>query len=466
VRNSPHLDRERKGRVRRAVAAWWRRRPAGLGFAPVPVPTPRALALLAGGLLVPLLAGAAAPWLLALLDLALLLLMVADARLAPGAGALRAERRLREPLSAFAPNRVEVRLASAAARPLRVAVADAPPPAFDAVGHRAALRLPPRGEARLAYDATPRARGRHAFGDLFLRVRGPLGLAWRPVRLPLAQVVSAYPDLRPLSLAAGGTAPEAGRARVRGWREGRELAALRLYAAGDDVRTIDWKATARRAAPVVRELQPERNQTVWLLLDCGRHLAARLPDGRTKLDRVVDAALALARAAVDRGDRVGAILFGAEVERVVPPEAGRGRLGPLAEALHLAAARPVEPDWSGAFDALSARQRRRALVLVFTDLADPDGAALLLARAVLLRRRHLVLVAAVEDAEVVGAARARPGGEEEAFVRAAAARILDEREAAAGRLAAAGVEVASVPAAGLASAVVARYLEVKARGAL
>jgi uncharacterized protein (DUF58 family) len=216
----------------------------------------------------------------------------------------------------------------------------------------------------------------------------------------------------------------------------------------------------------VRAWQPERNQTLWLLLDCGRHLSARLPDGRTKLDRAIEAALALARAAAERGDRTGAILFGAEVGRVVPALGGRGGLGPLAEALHLAEARPVESDYGAALDALEARQRRRALVLVFTDLGDPDTSALLLARAALLRRCHLVLVAAVSDSEVADAARARPRDEEEAFVRAAAERLEEERDAAAARLAAAGVAVTSVPASGLAAAVVGRYLEAKARGSL
>jgi uncharacterized protein (DUF58 family) len=325
----------------------------------VPIPTWRAVLLLALGLAVPLstgvgpgLAGGGGPALLAY-DLAVLLLILLDGRLAPDARRLSAVRRLREPLSAFAANRVELSVASSARRPLEVLLADAPPPAFGAVGHRARLSLPAGGEVALAYEVTPRARGRHRFGQLHLRVLGPLGLAWRRVRLLDERQVAVYPDLRGLARADAGGAPEAGRSRRPGWREGREFAALRPYADGDDLRSIDWKATARRSAPVVREWQPERNQTLWILLDCGRHLSARQADGRTKLDRAVDAALALARAAQVRGDRVGTILFGAEVERVVLPEGGPGRLGPLAAALHLAAARPVESDYGAAFDALA-----------------------------------------------------------------------------------------------------------------
>jgi uncharacterized protein (DUF58 family) len=103
---------------------------------------------------------------------------------------------------------------------------------------------------------------------------------------------------------------------------------------------------------------------------------------------------------------------------------------------------------------------------VFTDLADPDTSALLLSRAALLRRRHLVLVAAVADSEIADAARGLPEDAEGAYARVAAERILAEREAAAARLAGAGVRVESVPARELAAAVVGRYLEVKARGEL
>jgi uncharacterized protein (DUF58 family) len=434
----------------------------------VPFPTPRAALLLALGTLVAL-AGMGSPLLLlwlGLADGAVLALFLLDAAGAPRPGALRAARTFREPLSAFAPNRIALALSSAWPRPLRLEIADAPPPSFDATGHRRAVALPPRGEASLDYSAFPRARGPVRFGDLHVRAAGPLGLAARQWRVPLSREAHVYPDLRGIARLGGPGAAGPGRARLRGLREGREFDSLRPYLPGDDLRAVDWKATARRGSPIVREWQPERNQTVWLLLDCGRHLAARLRDGRTKLDHAVDAGLALARAAAARGDRTGAVLFGAEVDRVVPPGGGRLQLGPLAEAFHLALARTEESDYAGAFDAVEARQRRRALVIAFTDLADPDTSALLLARAARMRARHLVLVAAVADSEVLDAARARPRGPDDAYVRVAAERILAEREAAALRLAASGVRVLSVGARDLAAAVVGRYREVKERGDL
>jgi uncharacterized protein (DUF58 family) len=432
----------------------------------VPIPSPLAAGLLALGLLPPLLLGADGLAATLAWDALVALAFAADALLAPGPGALRASRSFRDPLSAFAANRITLRLANAGHRELRLRVADAPPPTFDAAGHRRAVHLPPGAGPLLSYDVTPRERGPARFGDLHVRAAGPLGLASRPWRVPLGAGARVYPDLRSLALFAPSPAADAARRHPRGPREGREFESLRPYLADDDVRAIDWKATARRGAPVVRQWQPERNQSIWLLLDCGRLLAARLPDGRTKLDRAVEAALAVARAAVTRGDRVGAILFGAEVRRVVPPGSGRPQLGPLAEALHAARPAPEESDYRAAFEVLEARQRRRALLLLFTDLADPDTSALLITRAAQLRRRHLVLVAAPDDSIVADAARAMPRTAEEAWVRTAAGRILAERDAAARRLEASGVRVESGPASGLAAASVRRYLAAKERGAL
>jgi uncharacterized protein (DUF58 family) len=434
----------------------------------VPFPTPRAAVLLALGAL-PALLAAGEPGVAAVVlgvDALILGLALLDGLLTPRPGSLSAARALPEPLSAFTPNRVTLTLRSGGRSALRLEIADAPPPELDVAGaaHRRRIALAPAQSVDLSYDATPRRRGEVRFGELHVRARGPLGLAFRQWRVPLTRTVKVYPALRTLAAAAGAERAEAGRARVRRAHEGREFAALRPYLSGDDLRSIDWKATARRGAPVVREWEPERDQAVWLLLDCGRLLSARLGDGRTKLDHAVDAALALACAATARGDRAGAVLFGAEVAQVLVPGRGRAALAALAEALHRAEARLEATDWAAAFQAVEARQRRRGLVVVLTELDDPDSSAPLRAGAALLARRHLVRVVAISDSEVAEVARARPDRAEAAFARAAAEEILGEQERAAAALVAAGVRVDRVAAGELAPAVVRRYLEVKRRG--
>jgi len=434
----------------------------------VPFPTERTALLLALAAFIALLVAGMTgfPRVLALLDGAVLLLFGVDALLAPGPGTLAAARRFPEPLSAFSPNPVTLTVSSRAGRPLRLDLADAPPAELDSSGHRRRLRLAPGEAVSIRYEVIPRCRGEVAFGDLYARARGPLGLASRQFRVPLSRAARVYPDLRSLAVALLAGRAEEGRARTRGLYEGREFAGLRPYLPGDDPRGIDWKATARRGTPVVREWQPERNQVVWLLLDCGRQLSASLRDGRSKLDHAVDAALALARAAAMRGDRTGAILFGAEVECVVPPAAGRAGLSALAEALHRARPRAEEADYGAAFEVLSARQRRRALVVLLTDLSDPDSGVALRTSAAFLARRHLLFLLAAADSEISEAASARPNNPQEAFERVAAERILADRDLQAAALRSVGVRVESAPARSLGAAVLRRYLEVKRRGEL
>lgn len=154
------------------------------------------------------------------------------------------------------------------------------------------------------YLFTPKTRGDHRFGDLFLRTRGPWGLAMRQARIAAAKTVRAYPDLQALAREAlFPTHPqlESGLARLRrSLGEGRAFESLREYVPGDDVRSIDWKATAKRIRPIARQYEPERSQTVMLLVDCGRHMVSRVGE-RTKLDFTIDASLRLARASLDRG---------------------------------------------------------------------------------------------------------------------------------------------------------------------
>ncbi len=396
----------------------------------------------------------------------LLAAIAADALRAPRAGTVTARRTFGEPMSAFAPNRVGLELRSESATPLDLAVADSPPATFRSEGHRAGLVLPAGGSARIAYVVVPGERGTFAFGDLYLRAAGPWGLAARQWRLPLAAPVRAYPDLRGLARLGGPRDLGPGASRRGGSAEGREFEGLRPHLPGDDVRRVDWKATARRGTPVVREMGPERSQTVWLLLDCGRSLAGRLADGRSRLDEAVDACLALARSAARGGDRVGLLAFGATVRAIVPPGRGSAQLGPVAAALCGLDPRPEDPDVAGALDLLESRQSRRALVVLFTDVPDPDSGRALLARAARLCRRHLVLVVAAADPALAAAASRRPADAEDAYARVAAERILAEREGALARLRAVGVGVESVPAHRLAAAAVGGYLAAKTSGRL
>jgi uncharacterized protein (DUF58 family) len=403
------------------------------------------------------------------LDGLLLAAFLIDGRRCPPRESLDVTRSVEQVVSAGAPNTAKLRLENVGAASLRGEVVDSPPK--DSIGTHRRMRFDLAGFSRveLPYVFRPLSRGDHRFGDVFVRVLGPWGLAHRQHVLPAARTVKAYPDLtalsgRGLSLLRPDTVTGLAHLR-RSLGEGREFESLREYIPGDDVRSIDWKATAKRQRPIARQYEPERNQTVVLLVDCGRHMVSRVGE-RTKLDWAIDAALRLAQVSLDRGDLVGLCAFGASVKGVLPARKGRSHLRAMVELLYPLKPELVESDYGAAFDAVVSRTKRRAMIATFTDLLDEDSSRAVLARTMHLRPRHLPVLVAVADTSVAAPAREIPADEASAFRRAAARKIVRERELSVARLRDAGALVVSANATELSAAAVNQYLEVKRRGLL
>lgn len=434
-----------------------------------PAPTPRLFALLALGLVPagasafwPELAWAAVAW-----DLAILLAGAGDFFLAPQADAVRAARAVEPVLSAGVRNKVTLELFGArGAGRLRGEVRDALDPGPQLDGER--QRFDFEDSARLVWHLTPLTRGDLRFGNLHLRLLGPLGLCARQVAVPAEVQVKVYPDLTALSrdalwLARTSDAPST--RLVRRPAEGREFESLREYRPGDDVRTLDWKATARRAKPMVRQHQPEKNQTVLLLIDCGRAMAG-VVRGRRKLDHAVDAALRVARVSLDQGDQVGVMAVGATVKAWLPPARGNEQLRAITHALYRVEATLEETDWGRAFTLAFSQKVRRALVLLVTDLLDHEASRALVLRTRRLVPRHLPLVASLVDEDLSRLVQAIPDGVAAAHRRQVAARLEDDVLRTVAQLRDAGARVVRTHAGALGPAAVNAYLDVKARGLL
>ncbi|MBI3182217.1 MAG: DUF58 domain-containing protein [Myxococcales bacterium] len=436
-----------------------------------PVPTPLAVALFAGGMLPAVLAilFPEAVFFAAAVDLAVLALCAVDFALAPTASQLRVTRKVEPVLSSGAPNAVVLVLESLAGVAARGEVRDSVPPGPSAEGHRQRFRLEaPSYQAKVRYRLVPPSRGDLALGDIYLRLLGPLGLCARQERVPAAAHLKVYPDLTALTREALELARAAQGASDRSIRrpaEGREFESLREYREGDDSRTIDWKASARKAKLMVRVHQPERHQPVMLMLDCGRHMAGRVA-GRRKLDHAVDAALRLAKVSLDRGDLVGVVAFSTEVLAMLPPRKGREHLRSLTEALYRLEAALEESDYGGAMDLAFGRHHKRSLVAIFTDLMDPETSSQLVNRARRLRPRHLPLVVSLLDEDLESCATAEPTDVHQAYRRQAAARLEEEYRLTAAQLRNSGALVVRAPPSAFSAAAVNEYLRVKAHGLL
>ena len=388
---------------------------------------------------------------LVLLDLCWIAAFLLDAVLAARALPLAVERDAPPAFSVGRTLPVRYRWRHAGAHPVVVLVREALPPPLGAVTPTRRLVLQPGEPTAEEIAIAPVRRGKGIGGTLYVRLLGPLGLAWRPGKIALPWPATVFPSL--LGASTRALPPEAARRREAGLRP------------GDDTRAIDWKATARRGKPIARQYEDERREQVLIVIDAGRLLTAEV-DGTPRLEAVLEAALRLAHAAVEHDDNIGVMVFADEVQSFVPPARGRRGLRNVLEALASAEGRLVESDYPGAFRELALRNRRRALTVFFTDVIDRTASSALLTHAGSLRLRHLPLAVTLRDPALERVAQAAPAGVAGAFERAAAEELLHAREEALADMRRRGILVLDVPPAGAADAVVDRYEQLKRRGLL
>jgi uncharacterized protein (DUF58 family) len=361
-------------------------------------------------------------------------------------------------------------------RRFRGRVRDAWPPSAQAEPPTHALDIVAGQVQRVDTCLRPIRRGDQQSAAVTARSIGPLGLAGRQKSRPVPGQVRVLPPFLsrkhlPSRLARlreiDGLLPTL----TRG--QGTEFDSLREYVVGDDVRSIDWRATARRADVVVRTWRPERDRRVVIVLDTGRTSAGRVgvdptaadPGGWPRLDWSMDAALLLAALASRAGDHVDFLAHDRTTQTGVFGASRTELLGRLVEAMAPLNPALIESDATAMVSAVMRRTRRRALVVLMTDLnasALDEGLLPVLPQ---LSARHHVVVAAVTDPRIdqLAAGRSDPAA---VYDAAAAERSRNERWAIASRLRHNGVEVVDALPTELAPALADRYLAMKATGRL
>ncbi len=461
---SPSPVTERPAAAAPAVAA-------GESGYPLPLPTPRAAALVAasavlvaGGAFHPAVAGVGL-----LLASAVVVAAVVEWLALPVPQALTAAR-LGEPalpLGADVDMEVEFRLrGDARGGPWTLRMVDDLHDRIARVEEPGPATLDGRTPLRLATRVHPRSRGRFALGPVHARLAGRLGLAERQIRFSPALTVRVVPGLAEKAQAARilrrAARAAAGQRRTR-WRgQGTSFESLREYVQGDDPRHVDWKSSARHDKLITRLYEVERSQSIVFMIDAGRWMTADVGE-LTRFDRFLNAALLLAQVASRRDDRVGAMVFDSEVRAFVPPSKGRACVAGILDAVLDIQPRMVESDYRRAFAHLARRHRKRSLIVVFTDVLSRNQSRELIDECVRSTRRHLPLVVTLRDAGLDALVGRVPENAAAAYEQAAAEDLLLEREQALAGMRAAGVHVVDVPPSHLAPAVVDRYLELKAR---
>jgi uncharacterized protein (DUF58 family) len=406
---------------------------------------------------------------LALWDAIVLGLWAWDLSRMPKPDSLQIRRVWTEPLGLAKQMHVKLEVHNSSRVTISARIHDEAPQTFSRELPSAEISVSGGTTATVSYPIEPRARGDAHFGDVWLRYQSPLNFAERWARARLGQTVRVYPDLeeaqkmRIYLIRSRQIELEKRLKRQRG--HGREFESLRDFREGDEFRDICWSVTARRGKLITKVYQIERSQTIWLVLDAGRLLRARV-GGLTKLDYTVNAALSLAQVAFYSGDRVAFLAYGRKPQQRLAPGKGVHHLRALVESLAQVHGEAFEADHLMAAEQLLSLQSRRSLIVWLTDLAETAATPEVIECAARMATRHLVLLGIIGQPELHRVVDDSPKDPGEMYRYTAALEVVQRRYLLLRRLRQQGALTLEVDPQRLSTALVNRYLEVKDRSLL
>lgn len=396
-----------------------------------------------------------------------LLLVAADVALAASPRSVTVSRRLPRRVRIGEPVPVSVAVHNHGTKMLNAVIRDAWQPTAGAPTDRQRLLLPPGERGRVAIPLLPRRRGELVSEFVMIRSRGPLGIAGRQARHSVRgsiRVLPAFSSRKHLPSRLARLRELDGNTSIQVRGQGTEFDSLREYVRGDDVRSIDWRATARAGTTMLRTWRPERDRHVVIIIDTGRTAAARVGDG-TRVDASLEAALLLAALASRAGDHVHLLMYDRVVRGRVTGVDGAALLPALTDAMAPVHARLVDTDWHGAFAAVRTLTTRPSLIVALTAQDAAESARGFLGAFPNASRATTVLVGSVTDDGISALARRRDS-REEVYLAAAAERSLRDAENVADAIRRAGGEAIAADPEELPPRIADRYLELKAAGRL
>ncbi len=442
--------------------------------APAPAPRGRGITVPARGALVLALAGLvpallvlawpAAGWIWFLaLAAAVVVAAVARGR-TPLPADLEVERAVdpRLYIGVDAPVRLTVR--NRARGPVTLQLRDAPPADLGDGELGAPVTVPAGGEHTFEYPVRACDRGSYRFPEVWARWWSPWAVWRRQHRYPVDSTVAVYPDIRALTdispLMIRKWYSELGIKEQRRRGQGTEFDHIKEHTPDDGTAGIDWKATARRHKPMVRQYRIEQNHDVVIGVDAGRLMGSRV-GGITKLDHAINATLLLSRVCLVSDDRPGVLTFASSIQRFVPPAGDRGQMERLLRSLHDLQSDFAETNYRRVLSYLDTHQKKRSLVILLTDFVHGQADHQLVETVATLSRRHLVLFVALRDPFLDALARAVPDGDEALYAKVVAQGIEEDRRVVLRTLRGRGVHTLDLEPAQVTQRVINRYLQLR-----
>ena len=332
------------------------------------------------------------------------------------------------------------------------------------------FKLPAGGGGSFGSEMRISTRGLYNFGPIWVRLTGKFGILEGQRCYDCPGQIKILPDsarssdsLRLNARAESRLMGQLARSRLHG--AGMEFESLSEFRMGDDPRRIDWRSSARHRHLVVRRYQLEQHRDVMMVLDCGRLMGTAVESG-TKLDRAVDSALMLSRVALQKGDRCGVSFFDDQVLGYLPPLSGNNAHRAILESIYNVQSRWRESNFSVMFATLQARQIKRALIIVLSDIAGDATSVQFRTALAGLARRHLVVFAALQTPLLSEVLHSPVDSFLDISRKAVVLQLLQEREKALHSLSRSGVHVLDVRPVDLTVPLVNRYIDLRERNLL
>jgi uncharacterized protein (DUF58 family) len=350
-------------------------------------------------------------------------------------------------------------------RTLEIRVAEDLPESMHAEPAECVGYFEPGAEGVLSYRLTGSRRGRLQIPGPDVRVLPARGLFYRQFRAPVPGEIHVYPNLVRVNAyelqLRRGLIYQQGVGRMRRIGQGSQFESLRKYNTGDEMSRVDWKATAKRGSLIVKNFEPERQQSVLVALDVGRATAGEF-QGLSRLDYLVNATLMLAYVALRQGDWFSLVAFSDRIEGYQPPVRQAKNIDSIARVLYELEPRLVESDYSSACRFLGLRNRKRSLICLMTDVIDREASGIIINYLARFAKHHLPLAITLANPELRAVADRPLSDAPDPYVKAVAVDVLAAREEALTAMRHRGVSVLDVPPTTLTPQLIDRYLAIKA----
>jgi uncharacterized protein (DUF58 family) len=386
--------------------------------------------------------------------------------ISPGPDDVAIHREISEVLSVGASNPATLTVRNRTGLTLAVTLHDDPGPLCEVDRLPQSVTVGPGKEETIHYSVKPSRRGASEMPAVHLRFPTRLGLWTRHQIRPLPTPIRIYPDIRAVYryelMARQNRLSEIGVRMVRMPGQGREFERLREFRYGDEIRQIDWKATARQRQLISREFNVERNQNIVIMVDCGRFMRNET-DGISYLDRALNSAIMLSYIALGQGDNVSLLAFSNKIERFIRPVRGKPGIQSILRSTYDIQASQNVSDYSLALEYLTTVQRKRALIVLITFVTDELQLRVIGESLKLRSLPYLPLCVLLQDVGLRQMADRIPESDLDAYHTAAAAQVLTGQSHEAASLREAGIMLIDTPPDLLTERLINEYLSIKAR---